>query len=735
MLVNEKGIFQIRTDRENAWASANPILARGEIGGVIENNFVKKIKIGDGETHWNNIPFIGTEVIPSDEATPEKITFTGYVDDINAATADGYWYVKNIGLVVVRDYEDRYVVQYRFTDNNIQMRYARYIGSDGATLGTWAAWQSLGTSEYRPAGGFRLADQVAAPQRMITADAAKQALRDAGKYGVSAGDGMNNDSVSYSPLDMAKMQTLILNNSEDYNHVINMVDIWGQAETTGDNKDLFVSTRGLATSLDFLDTQLPYVHYQFGTSAQYLNNYTSVRLQWGMTVTIPKIYWKSIYPAKTAYLLLKTGPEAPRELQNAYLEIKINGVAQSGIGSTGINYHLGRSQMIMLQINNNENFSDVTIEINRSHNSDTNYSRNLVIDKIGLIVDAFSIMPVNNFTLLQNSNTASLKIPTYYFIKTQETPVIFTPKAGDSKGLKTLVEIVPNDSHLEIPFGVYNLGLIKNQQRGLVFLSDNIRVMGVPDAATLKNPVICGTAAPNHSIVDGLIENGGYGNVFMDVDFVVNRATQDQGYGVALQATGDTALYKNCRIIGNQDTIVIQGGSHKFKDCVIEGTTDFICGRCASYQAILFEGCTVSLKGTDSYDCVAAPSEGVFLFDNTMFKNNDNYEFKSQTGKFMLGRRWTVPGWADKTCSLIFRRNRYNNALPAENAYGTMDLSVNVNDAFALYGDYNSQDIYTPDGIAVDVNSKLLTEQDQRSADSLFNEAAEQFSIFSIFEK
>lgn len=50
-------IIQLRRDTESNWASANPILAQGEIGLEIDNN---RFKMGDGTTNWNSLPYFAS---------------------------------------------------------------------------------------------------------------------------------------------------------------------------------------------------------------------------------------------------------------------------------------------------------------------------------------------------------------------------------------------------------------------------------------------------------------------------------------------------------------------------------------------------------------------------------------------------------------------------------------------------------------------------------------------------
>ena len=48
--------IQLRNDSASAWASANPVLLEGEIGIEIDATR-NRIKIGDGTTAWNDLPY------------------------------------------------------------------------------------------------------------------------------------------------------------------------------------------------------------------------------------------------------------------------------------------------------------------------------------------------------------------------------------------------------------------------------------------------------------------------------------------------------------------------------------------------------------------------------------------------------------------------------------------------------------------------------------------------------
>lgn len=112
------------------------------------------------------------------------------------------------------------------------------------------------------------------------------------------------------------------------------------------------------------------------------------------------------------------------------------------------------------------------------------------------------------------------------------------------------------------------------------------------------------------------------------------------GQAVALFTNGDHLYFKNCRFIGNQDTVYTYGRYNKeggacrtyFLNCYIEGTTDFIFGCSIAY----FENCTIHSK-KNSYITAASTFEG----------RKYGYVFKDCTltaaegvTKVYLGRPW-----------------------------------------------------------------------------------------------
>jgi pectinesterase len=103
---------------------------------------------------------------------------------------------------------------------------------------------------------------------------------------------------------------------------------------------------------------------------------------------------------------------------------------------------------------------------------------------------------------------------------------------------------------------------------------------------------------------------------------------------VALYVDADKAVFKNCRFIGNQDTIYNGGEFSRqyFVNCFIEGTTDFIFGPATA----VFQHCTIRAK-SNSYITAANTPEGKkfgFVFLDCKIIAD------SAVNKLYLGRPW-----------------------------------------------------------------------------------------------
>lgn len=95
-----------------------------------------------------------------------------------------------------------------------------------------------------------------------------------------------------------------------------------------------------------------------------------------------------------------------------------------------------------------------------------------------------------------------------------------------------------------------------------------------------------------------------YGSGFTAKNITFENSAGPVGQALAIYVKGDKAAFFNCRFLGFQDTIYTNGGGTReyYKDCYIEGTTDFIFGAATA----LFEDCNIFCKKGGAYISAAS---------------------------------------------------------------------------------------------------------------------------------
>jgi pectinesterase len=128
-----------------------------------------------------------------------------------------------------------------------------------------------------------------------------------------------------------------------------------------------------------------------------------------------------------------------------------------------------------------------------------------------------------------------------------------------------------------------------------------------------------------------------------------NNSGFTAGQGVALRVEGNRASFINCNMLGNQDVLFLSGSGvkHYFRDCYIEGSTDFIFGAATA----VFINCQLHSK-KDSHVTAASTNViipyGFVFFDCALTASEG-------ISKVSLGRPWSptasvtyIRCWMDK---------------------------------------------------------------------------------------
>ena len=191
-------------------------------------------------------------------------------------------------------------------------------------------------------------------------------------------------------------------------------------------------------------------------------------------------------------------------------------------------------------------------------------------------------------------------------------------------------------------------------------------------------------------------------------DFAAFNITFANTYGdgsqaVAVLVNNDRAVFKNCRFLGNQDTLYIKGGGtprHYFKDCYIDGNVDFIFGSAIS----VFDSTTIYAKTrtstSSSYLTAANTPAGQaygFVFRNCMIPDN--------TGgtKYVLGRPWQNSTGSNPLANnkTVFLSSRMSSSIKPE-GWAVWDAGTMTN--LIYYGEYQSKLF---DGSLVDISQRV----------------------------
>ncbi|MBS1511831.1 MAG: alpha/beta hydrolase fold domain-containing protein [Bacteroidetes bacterium] len=166
------------------------------------------------------------------------------------------------------------------------------------------------------------------------------------------------------------------------------------------------------------------------------------------------------------------------------------------------------------------------------------------------------------------------------------------------------------------------------------------------------------------------------GNRFRAEHITFANTAGPVGQALALYADADHAVFKDCKFLGNQDTIFASGenASQLFDSCYIEGTTDFIFGPATT----VFRNCVIKGK-TNSFITAASTTPGKkygFVFLNCTI-NAD-----SAVNKLYLGRPWRA------RAQTVFINCTLPKVIAPE---GWNNWSNPDNEKTAYYAEYNSK--------------------------------------------
>jgi pectinesterase len=145
----------------------------------------------------------------------------------------------------------------------------------------------------------------------------------------------------------------------------------------------------------------------------------------------------------------------------------------------------------------------------------------------------------------------------------------------------------------------------------------------------------------DHSGANGISTPTSYSVLVQASDFTAENVTFENaagytaGQAVALHVEGDRAIFRHCRMVGNQDVLFLAAGGSRqyFQDCYIEGTTDFIFGASTG----VFDHCAIKSKKNSFVTAASTPEGQAYGF---VFLDCQLTADTTLAQKVYLGRPW-----------------------------------------------------------------------------------------------
>ena len=100
------------------------------------------------------------------------------------------------------------------------------------------------------------------------------------------------------------------------------------------------------------------------------------------------------------------------------------------------------------------------------------------------------------------------------------------------------------------------------------------------------------------------------GDDFHADNITFQNTSGDHGQALALRVDGDREIFNNCRLLGWQDTLLVQNGRYYFTNCYVEGRVDFIYGSAAA----VFDRCEIHSKNGGHVTAANTPKDNPFGF-------------------------------------------------------------------------------------------------------------------------
>ena len=207
---------------------------------------------------------------------------------------------------------------------------------------------------------------------------------------------------------------------------------------------------------------------------------------------------------------------------------------------------------------------------------------------------------------------------------------------GDYTSIQAAIDAVPvlrkNETRIYIRKGKYKEKLLLPATKiNVTMVGEDVQntILTYNDFAAKKNRFNeeMGTSSSSTFFING--------DNFKTENITFENSSGPVGQAVAVRIEGHVVIFNNCRFLGFQDTLYPHGERSRqyYKNCYIEGTTDFIFG----WSRAVFENCEIYSKEGGQYITAAATIENAsfgFVFYHCKLTGN------APEHSVYLGRPW-----------------------------------------------------------------------------------------------
>jgi pectinesterase len=181
--------------------------------------------------------------------------------------------------------------------------------------------------------------------------------------------------------------------------------------------------------------------------------------------------------------------------------------------------------------------------------------------------------------------------------------VVASDGSGTQTNLQEAINAAPDDGgqfRILIKPGIYHGQFIVAKSK------HHIQLVG-QDAT---NTVLTYDLNVNETNATTLLPFKGTGVIVLGDDFraqnvTFQNASGDHGQALALRVDGDRAAFRDCRLLGWQDTLMVNQGRDYFTNCYIAGRVDFIYGSATA----VFDHCEIHSKNGGHVTAASTPPD------------------------------------------------------------------------------------------------------------------------------